>query len=1399
MSKKIYNWKRFWCPRGGRINLSDGGFLSDPESEHSHYYPQDVIAFEKLVNIPCLVLLGEPGIGKTNELLKAVETNRDLLKLSDTQFYYDELNQYSDETRFISNVFANPNFLEAKKNNSTYVIFLDSLDECKIRIDTISEILTAQLKRNHWSNLYFRITCRTAEWSNYLETALNDIYCEQNVKYLELTPLTRADVVNAINENSIEQQNFFNEIYLKGVQPLTIKPITLNFIIKLFIKDNSLPLSRKEIYDKGLEILIDELNLSRKESKLSKKFSNSKKSITAQRIASLMMLGNRSSICIKRDISNQVETDIFCEDIIGKEIQGNDELEISVDLIEETLNTGLFVLHSANKFGWFHQTVAEFLTAKYLFQKEISEFQIYNLMFQYQDGKYKSIPQLNETIGWYVSFRPDLFSKIIENDIEVLLLSDVSLQDDFSKENFIHQLLNLFEDKKIFDLNYSFKSHYHKLNHLNIEVQLRNIINDKSRNITVRNEAIDIAEKCLVKGLLEDIFQIFSDKAESLRVRVNAGTAINNIGVKDYIVKMKSVLSGDLSDDLDDELKGICLLSLWPNHITYNEIFLVLSPRKNQNFGGNYSLFLYNFHFCNPTDEELTGALRWVCQQESRHNPDTFEIKGLLDEIMFNGFQRIENISVLETYRDAVIHMSKNHDELVGNESEVKFYQILESETIKRRLLINSIFEVMTDPIDQISSLVFSPKSLPSKKDFLWMFEQSQKEIEKTRKRAWIMLSRYIFDVQEVDHINSILAYHKNDSIINEEYNYFIKPIEFGSEEANKEKERYYKYLQPRVWEEKRSRYRIQYLKKYNKYLQMIKDGEIEILWEFILLLSSDPEKQATPSEFNSDITSYLGWKMLSDDEKDLIYNCSKKYLYAVEPQTSNWFGTNTFHRPAATGYKIVRLLLEYDIEFINSLPVEILEKWAPIIISFPETFGLGNDFYYQNVVQYFYDKIPNEMLLLLHRQIGFEIKEDKIVWITKKFELCWDENISNILYEIIIQNNLYPTCFSSLLTDLLDKKYQPVFNFLFNKIMSPIPVNENEYKKLIITCKLLLAHYFRKVWLIIWELINENEKFGKDLFLTVVNEKVSTRNFLKEMSEIELGDLYIWLEEKFPTSEYKEPSGFHFVGPREEVNYFKNYVIEELKQRGNVESENTIENIKNNFPNFDWLNYVLYQAKSISRHKKWSPLKPHEILKMLENKNKRSIYNASDLVNVIVESLYRLETELHGESLPVKFIWNNKPITPKLEGDLSDYIKMFLQKDLMQIVVNREVEIRPTIGEVKGENTDLLIQTFSTNKNDVISVIIEAKGSWNKNLKSDMKEQLKKRYLNDNQCRYGIFLVGWFLCDSWDKKNDYRYGDNPKLKFDEAKQFFLKQAEELTDENYHLYSFVLDCRIDRK
>jgi len=61
----VFDWKRFWCPRGKTINLSDAGFIYDPESKYGKHLNPDLVTFDRLSEKPCLALLGEPGIGKS--------------------------------------------------------------------------------------------------------------------------------------------------------------------------------------------------------------------------------------------------------------------------------------------------------------------------------------------------------------------------------------------------------------------------------------------------------------------------------------------------------------------------------------------------------------------------------------------------------------------------------------------------------------------------------------------------------------------------------------------------------------------------------------------------------------------------------------------------------------------------------------------------------------------------------------------------------------------------------------------------------------------------------------------------------------------------------------------------------------------------------------------------------------------------------------------------------------------------------------------------------------------------------------------------------------------------------------------------------------------------------------
>src|SRR5712691_3947611 len=64
----IYPWQRFWVPREGSIDLSDGGFLRDPQSEFAQYSAYKLDTLSDLQHFRALALLGEPGIGKSSTL-----------------------------------------------------------------------------------------------------------------------------------------------------------------------------------------------------------------------------------------------------------------------------------------------------------------------------------------------------------------------------------------------------------------------------------------------------------------------------------------------------------------------------------------------------------------------------------------------------------------------------------------------------------------------------------------------------------------------------------------------------------------------------------------------------------------------------------------------------------------------------------------------------------------------------------------------------------------------------------------------------------------------------------------------------------------------------------------------------------------------------------------------------------------------------------------------------------------------------------------------------------------------------------------------------------------------------------------------------------------------------------
>jgi len=504
MSKHDYGWKRFWCPRSGSINLADGRYLSDPDTEWGKASNPDLVGLEAIADVPCLVLLGEPGIGKSRELenLKTLTEQ----KICDSSQAL-ELNLRSC-TNLKEDLFKDETFTDWLGGSYHLYLFLDSLDEGLLSIPALATGLIDELKkpkyRNHINRLHLRLACRTFVFPAILEEGLKELWKEDYLAIYELAPLRRIDVIEAARKEGFSPDDFLKEVDQKGVVPLAIKPTTLRFLLNTYRRHNGqFPINKKryELFLKGCKLLCEEVSESRQASNRVGCLDSDQRLIIAARIAANTVLVNHLSIWTDVDYGNVTDEDVLLQTLcFDYEKAHGREFKVTRESIKEVLDTGLFSSRGLHRMGWAHQTYAEFLAAWYLTQHEIPLEQITKLIFSSEDSDHKLIPQLHETAAWLASMRLDVLQEIIKTNPDVLLQTDVP-PDAGVRASIINNLLAQYEEGKLFDQGRNNYRHYAKLKHPGLPNQLRPYICDSNKQIDARDLAIDIAEVCEVSEL----------------------------------------------------------------------------------------------------------------------------------------------------------------------------------------------------------------------------------------------------------------------------------------------------------------------------------------------------------------------------------------------------------------------------------------------------------------------------------------------------------------------------------------------------------------------------------------------------------------------------------------------------------------------------------------------------------------------------------------------------------------------------------------------------------------------------------------------------------------------------------------------------------------------------------
>jgi hypothetical protein len=1372
------------------------GYLADPES-NSLFNPE-LISFEQMASNPCLVLLGEPGIGKSTCLEAEREVVERRVREAGESVIHVDLRSVASEAILIRRLFENQDFDAWIKGSNNLFLFLDSLDEALIRVETLGDFLADEMKRLPIARLKLRIACRTAEWPRTFEEGLRGLFGKEHVDIYELAPLRKTDVQSAATSEGIGSAKFLRHLADKNAQPLAIKPVTLRFLLNIFKGNGQFPRSQVELYRDGLRLLCTEVNPSRVDKKRTGNLSVTHRLTIAGRIAAATVFGNRYAIWTRADMGDVPSECIAIQDLCGgREAGDGDGVEVDEESIREVLSTGLFTARGLDQMGWAHQTYAEFLAAWYLVERRVDSEKIYGLIFHPGADHKRLVPQLHETAAWLAGMSTPVFDAILATDPEVLLRSDITALDSQQRAKVVVALLESYEAEKLRGRDDS--NLYAKLSNPTLESVLKVYIGDPTRNENARRVALHIAGACELRSIEPDLISVVLDQTEREPVRIAAGYALIALGPSPLREKLKPLAKGLAGEDPSDALKGIGLQLIWPGYISAPELFeLLTQPKKGNYYGGTYYGFLFGDLAPHLAVGDLPTALEWIkaaCEGDGM----SYSFNALADAILEKAWESINSQGVAEAFGLAVLVRIRRHHHIIARDRDSGVSREWKEAADKRHRILEAIMPHLSGNRFDTFWLFDGQMGLVTNDDLPWLLQKLKASTTDTELEGW---SERIFDAFHRDrtkYLDEILSVCLDVSALAKTFSGWLKPVELDSEVARKSREEYQEH---KKWTEPKPPAvpsRFDTVEEVQKVLNAFESGPLDPFWHLDQKLAINPSEPYYHVSIDWEKTH--GWKVISPEVKLRVLSAARRFILEYVTDVRRYLGTDTTHFPSHAGCAALKLLLCIDPEFIKGIEAPVWERWAYAIIAYlrPEQNQKDPE---GDLVRLAYQMAPRQTLDALALLLESDIQRHGHNFHSDRAEACWDSRVAKIYLERAKRSDLKIEAWDQVMSLLVSRGSEDAEALLRSYLAPSIPAEGFERQKAVVAFRILFEKGKDHAWDLIWTIMESDPELAKAGFLTHAFRMDWDVTSSGNLAALEMAKLYVWLSRTFPQAEDSEwNSGI--MTPRDKTGDFRDSVLRVIQNTGSQESCQAVRWISSQLPHLDWMKWVILSAEEITRRRTWNPPSAKEVLELVQRQEAYRIANEEQLAALVLRALNKIDESLQDVTPSAIELWNEKKRTkfwPKDEKDLSDWIVRRLNSELRGrgIVLNREVEIRRGQGG-KGEETDILISAFSRGTNreaiDIISVVVEVKGCWNKELLTALDSQLVGRYLKENACHTGLYVVGWFGCKQWDE-GDYRKKATPKKSLEDLKMTLNDQAKALSKDGSKIFSFVLNAAL---
>jgi hypothetical protein len=1224
---ELYNWKRFWCPRSGDIRLDWRGYLSDPESDWGRHENPNLVTIDKLADVPCLVLLGEPGIGKSQEMTDLVNHTAGSQSHS-----FIEINLRSC-SHLASDLSQEPGFVSWMDGSDRLYLFLDSLDEGLLEVRNLAVQIVDEFRKKKYRDkldrLYLRIACRTAVFPQVLEEGLGEIWGDDNTDFYELAPLRQADVEVAANQRGIDAQTFLAEIDRRKIASFAIKPITLKFLINRFKKHNGhFPeeQSLADIYLDGCRALCEDPNPSRRVG-LTRRLEVEQRLIVAARIAAVTIFANRFAVWTEPDNGAIPVADVLIRVLaVQSETASGNSFLVSEDVIREVLDTGLFSSRGVSgRMGWAHQTYAEFLAAWYLQTHDLSLEQVLSLILNDD----RVVPQLQEAVAWLASMIPEVFEEVMKNDPDVLLQSDVASRAEEDKAHLVDSLLRAYDEER---LRYRFNKYQH-LNHSNIGTQLRAYICDSEKSESSRLVAIDIAQDCNVEVVQDTLADITLDPMQALIVRIRAAHTICATGHEKIKARLKPLALSQAGDDPNDDLKGYGLRAIWPQQLISIEDLLnhISQPQQKGTIpmiGGVYQDFIATGFSYHLQLADLPIALKWIEQLPARHDLH-YPFQDLSDSVMLKGWQNLYESGVLEAFANIAIIKLRRHEGILSElPSRVITYDsfddhrnadiepFLRESDEKRRQLIQKIISLLPESGNTCLWLI----QIVCSNDILWLINNI---VSLNSNDIWIKLltqalTWHNLRWKNTQIIDAILEACSVSPRMRSEFEFDITSIELNSDRSEEIKAAYLQFQnkveppKPKALLDPPPKQRVLAL------LEKVEEGYPELWWKVGMAMTLTPttiywDDNAT---FEPDVTSLFGWSDADLDTKLRIIKAAKKYLDVVEPEISELLKPRNLSNDNFAIYQAIYLLEKQETDFSSTISRDTWGKLILIIlksINFSYRSRREKDEYCQGILRAAYksntDVFIGELAALMC-QMNYQPRTHHMDDIYRFTSDLLNEHISMPILRRVDSHNLNAGMLEVLLSDSFNQDIDKAGarDIAISLISSPISKTGEARAKAIVAARMLLIHADNSGWLVFWSAMQQDLEFGREVLEAIASESLHTGQIEQQLEEDYLADLYVFLVEQYPESAHpklvaQELSGIQaqILGGFDSVRMWKNYIPQRIQARGRQEACDALKKIIHELPTQkEKIQPLLLECEGQVRRGTWQWKTPEEFLQLV-------------------------------------------------------------------------------------------------------------------------------------------------------------------------------------------------------